>query len=67
MLCVYGEYVRTKTTVFQAVIKMGQLGLDTQGLTGYEGGGTPIHPIPTNLNQHKYNDLGKNCLLVSIG
>lgn len=34
---------------------MEQARLDTLGPADYEGGGIPIHPIPTNLNQHKYN------------
>lgn len=38
-----------------------------QGPTDYEGGRTPLHPIPTNLNQLDYNDLDKECLLVSNG
>lgn len=52
MLCVYGEYVRTKTVDFKRVKKWGNLDLN-QGPTGYEGGGLPHLRILTNrYTQH---------------
>jgi hypothetical protein len=65
-LCVYGKYVRTKTTGFQAVTKVGQEGLEPRP-TDYEGGGLPHYSTPSNRYDENHKAFKKKMLLGFVG